>query len=113
MLAVNIAKVSDEEGIFITRFTHLMVDGFHAPVESLANQLLGVNQSILLERILKYWILQYDIRMIDIVVVGVEDSRCNNHIPGVTGVRLGNRLRGDWQVESGTGEWNSRRVRTK
>ena len=53
MLAVDLAEVGNEEGIFVTRLTHLMVNGLHALVESLTDELLGGNQVMLLKRFLK------------------------------------------------------------
>jgi hypothetical protein len=53
MLAVDLAQISNEEGIFVTRLTHLMINGLHALVESLTNELFRVNQAMLLKRSLK------------------------------------------------------------
>jgi len=53
MLAVDLAEVGNEESIFITRLTHLMVNGLHTLVESLTDELLGGNQVMLHKRFLK------------------------------------------------------------
>jgi alpha-N-acetylglucosamine transferase len=53
MLAVDLAQVGNEEGIFVARLTHLMVNGLHALVESLTNELLWINQTMLLKSSLK------------------------------------------------------------
>jgi hypothetical protein len=50
MLAVDLAEVGNEESIFIARLTHLMVNGLHALVESLADELLWGNHVMLLKR---------------------------------------------------------------
>lgn len=52
MLAVDLAEVRDEEGVFIARVAHLMVDGLDTLVESLANELLWSNHAMLLKRFL-------------------------------------------------------------
>lgn len=53
MLAVDLSEVSNEESILVARLTHLMVNGLHALVESLADELLWSNHAILLKRFLK------------------------------------------------------------
>lgn len=53
MLAVDLSEVSNEESIFVARLTHLMVNGLHALVESLTDELLWSNHAILLKRFLK------------------------------------------------------------
>jgi len=50
MLAVDLSEVSNEESIFVARLTHLMVNGLHALVESLADELLWGNHVMLLKR---------------------------------------------------------------
>ncbi len=47
MLTVDIAQISDEERILITRVAHLVVHGLHTAVESVANQLLGVDDAMI------------------------------------------------------------------
>jgi hypothetical protein len=81
MLAVDLAKVSDEEGVFFARFAHLMVDSLDTFVKGFANELLrGIDHSIVLGRI-QDWFLQRNMWVIDIIDVSVEDCRCHNHIP--------------------------------
>ncbi|KAI6762718.1 hypothetical protein HG530_008698 [Fusarium avenaceum] len=53
MLAIDLAQVSNEEGIFVAGLTHLMINGFHTLVESLTDELFWVNQAMLLKRSLK------------------------------------------------------------
>lgn len=88
VLAVNLAKVCDKEGVFLAGVAELMVDGAHALAEGLADQLLRIESNIVLKSTQILGFLLYNMIMDDILDVIVEDSRCHNHIPGkVWGVR--------------------------
>jgi hypothetical protein len=48
VLAVNLAKIGDEEGVFFARVAHFMVDALDALSKSIANQLLAGNHCIVI-----------------------------------------------------------------
>lgn len=89
VLAIDLAEVGDVEGVLITRLAELMVNGFHAAVQSLADQDFGINGSMIM--ILK-WLhevgrLQYI--MIDMVGVALDSCCCHNHIPCLSKLKEG------------------------
>lgn len=85
MLAVNLTKVCYEEGIFFTGVAELMVNGPHALVEGLTDQLLRIDSNIVLKSAQILGFLLHNMIMDDILDVIVEDSCCHNHIPRVCG----------------------------
>lgn len=46
MLAIDVTKISNEEGVFVTGLAEFMVDGLNTAVEGLANHLLGNDGAI-------------------------------------------------------------------
>jgi hypothetical protein len=46
VLAINLTKVGDEEGVLVARVAHFVVDALNTLSKSLANQLLAGNHSI-------------------------------------------------------------------
>lgn len=46
MLAIDVTKIGDEEGVLVTRLAEFMVDGLNTAVEGLANHLLGNDGAI-------------------------------------------------------------------
>lgn len=93
MLAVDLAKVGNEEGVFFAGFAHLMVDGLNTLVKGLADELLGVVGHSILQGRVQDGFLQCKVRVIDIVDIGVEDCRCHNHVP--------NGVRDEWEKLGG------------
>lgn len=81
MLAVNLTKVCDKEGVFLAGVADLVVDGAHALAEGLADQLLRIESNIVLKSTQILGFLLYNMIMDDILDVIVEDSCCHNHIP--------------------------------
>lgn len=81
VLAVNLTKVCDKEGVFLAGVAELMVDGAHALAEGLADQLLRIESNIVLKSTQILGFLLYNMIMDGILDVIVEDSCCHNHIP--------------------------------
>lgn len=81
MLAVNLTKICDKEGVFLAGVADLVVDGAHALAEGLADQLLRIESNIVFKSTQILGFLLYNMIMDDILDVIVEDSRCHNHIP--------------------------------
>lgn len=81
VLAVNLTKVCDKEGVFLAGVAELMVDGAHALAEGLADQLLRIESNIVLKSTQILGFLLYNMVMDDILDVIVEDGCCHNHIP--------------------------------
>jgi hypothetical protein len=87
VLAVDLTKVCDKEGVFLAGVAELMVDGAHALAEGLADQLLRIESNIVLKSTQILGFLLYNMIMDDILDVIVEDSCCHNHIPEKLGER--------------------------
>lgn len=85
MLSVDLAKVSDEEGIFFARAAQLRVDALDATAESITDHLLGANHAMTEIFMVAIMALLQDLMVTTIKIDGsrgdvLDGDRCHYHI---------------------------------
>ena len=63
MLPIDLAEISNEEGIFITRLAGIMINIVDPILQSIANQMFGIIQSII------FAMIALDVRILGIIKI--------------------------------------------
>ena len=83
VLAVDLAEIAHEKGIFVTGLAGLVVDALYALAEGIANQLLRKDCAMMIDLMIKVQLLVDENRIVFELnwCVGVQGSCCHYHIP--------------------------------
>lgn len=93
VLAVDLAHIGDEKGVFISCFTRVLINAGDALLQSVANHLFGDGQAILVGvpnwEVVRFGMAEYGIgrkrlqRQSSIILKGSRGGgRCHNHAAG-------------------------------
>lgn len=113
VLAIDISQVRDVKGVLFAGVAQFMVHGFHPLVESLTNQLLGVDGVIFRLKVKGFsddaGLLHKQI-IVCLNMMIIKSSSCQHHILGCSVERLGKRSKEVW-TSVGVGKKRRRLIR--